>query len=148
MLRINNAVAAEGANFHSPFNGDLKHTRQIPVTASGLTSAEVTPGGFLKPGVPFGATIAAFPAALAAGTPRTLITAASSIVEGVTINPQRIAKSNSSADLTAAGTIQVTVGMGEVSRKRIEEMLGRVLTANELAGFAPALAGAPVTLAR
>lgn len=148
MLRINNAVTAEGQNFHSPFNGDIDHTRQVPILASGFTAFEVTPLGYLKPGVPIGTTIAGMAAALAAGTARTLLGAAASIVEGVTFEAVRIAKSNSVADLAAAGTVQIVIGQGEVTRRRIEEMLGRALTANELAGFAPALAGAPCTLAR
>jgi hypothetical protein len=150
MLRINNGITAEGANFHSPFNDDVLHVRQVPINASVLTSAEVTAGGFLKPGVPLtvGATLAALVAGIAAGTARILV-ATGGVVEGVTIEAVKIAKSNSGTDLTAAGTVQATIGtVGAVSRKRIEEMLGRVLTAAEIAGFGPSNAGSQVMLER
>jgi hypothetical protein len=130
MLRVNN-IGEPGALFHSPFHGDMLHVRQVPVDASELTTDEVTPGGYLKPGVAF-----AVPAAgIDSGDPRVMLDTGDA-VEGVTFEAAKIANSNSDDDLTAAGTIQVAIGTrGVVSRARMEEMLGRSLTADEVAGF-------------
>lgn len=137
MLRIDNAVSAEGQAFHTPFRGDMQNARQVALLASGLTTDEVTAGGYLKPGVILGAaTAAALAAAVKAGTARTMMTGADFVCEGVTFEAQKIAKSNSVGDLGTAGTVQVVIGTeGAVSQKHIEEMLGRVLTANEIASF-------------
>jgi hypothetical protein len=116
-----------GATYISPFIQSHRDPEQVPVLASILTANEVTADGFLKPGVPF---------AKLAGASATLVGVAPAYVKGVTFELQKIAKTNSGTDLTAAGTVQVVIGTaGIVSRPMIEEMLGRALTANELAGF-------------
>lgn len=120
-----------GGTYISPFIQNHKDPETIPVVASIFSAFEVDTFGFLKPGVPL--------AKLAAGT-GTLVGVAPAFVYGVTVEAQKIADLSTgltlAAALTAAGTVQVTLGRrGLVSRALIEEMLGRVLTANELAGF-------------
>jgi regulator of RNase E activity RraA len=129
MLSVINK-AQGGATYISPFIQRHGDPEQVPVLASIFTANEVDQYGFLKPGV-FLAKVA--------GASATLVGAAPAFVHGVTVEAQKIAATNSVADLAAAGTVQVVVGRrGLVSRAMVEEMLGRVLTANELAGVVAA----------
>lgn len=108
----------------NPFVGPVDHTVAIPVPISGLTANEVDANGYLKPGVPL----------LRSGA---LVTAGA--VYGVTLEPIKVAASNSSTDRTAAGSPEVAVGLiGTVNRAIMESNLGRVLTAAEIAGFSAA----------
>jgi hypothetical protein len=135
MLRITNTTQS-GATYTSPFIQTHRSPDQIPVDVTAFTSAEVTADGSVKPGVPIRKV---------AGSNGTLITAAAQIVAGVTVELTKVAASNSAADLTAAGVVQLVIGReGMVSRQLIEEMLGRVLNANEIAGFG--LAGSQIIL--
>lgn len=132
MLRVVNTTQS-GASYISPFHGAgpaAGATVQIPVDVSAFTTAEVDINGFLKPGVP----IRKIP-----GANGTLITAAAQYVFGVTIAPSKIATTNTAGVLTAAGVIQVAVATrGQVLRALMEEILGRALSANELAAFVTA----------
>lgn len=127
------AVAVAGQGYGRPFRGKVEHTAQIPINVTALTTAEVDADGYLKPGVPFEAD-------------GTLILAAAGIVFGVSIEPIKVAKSNSAPDLAAASAaFQIGLGtIGQVNRAIIEDNLGRVLTANEIAGFG--LAGSLIKL--
>lgn len=108
--------------YASPFVGPVNHTAPLPVNIAALTTAEVDADGYIKPGLPLAAD----------GT----TVGAAERVYGIVIEPIKVAESNASADLTAAGTVTLTVAtMGQVNRDVIESNLGRVLTANELAGF-------------
>lgn len=125
------ATAAPGASPHSPFVGPMNHTMTVPVAVGALTTAEVDANGYLKAGVPFSAAGALVGAAVP--------------VFGVTPEAIKVATTNAAADLTAAGTVRVTVGtVGQVNRALMESSLGRVLTANEIAGFG--LAGCRIHL--
>jgi hypothetical protein len=124
--RINNAVAVQGTAYASPFVGPAGHTIAIPVLISGLTTAEVDSKGYLKPGVPL----------LRSGA---LVSGAGQLVFGVTVEEIKVANGNAGADLTAAGTVEVTVAkIGTVNRAIAEYNLGRVYSANELSAMAAA----------
>lgn len=127
------ALTTAGQGYGRVFRGVLEHTHQIPVNITALTSAEVDADGYIKPGVPLQKTGA-------------LITGAAQIVFGVVPEPIKVANSNSAPDLAAASNaFQLAVGdIGQVNRAIIEDNLGRVLTANEIAGFD--LAGCMVKL--
>lgn len=102
--------------------GVVEHTDQRAIVVSGLTANEVDGDGYLIPGVPFSR----------AG----VLVGAAVPVYGVSIEPIKVAKSNSGTDLTAAGTVQVTLQViGIVNRKIAEDNMGRAYTANEIAGF-------------
>lgn len=67
------------------------------------------------------------------------ITVTAPAVYGVTTGPAKVAVTNAVGDLAAAGTVEVTVAtMGQVNRAILEDNLGRVLTAAEIAGFSVA----------
>lgn len=114
------------------FIGPVNHTHTLLIDPSNFTTAEVTAQGYLKAGIPL-------------EKDGTLLDAALDVVYGITVEPVKIAKSNSAADLTAAANTDVAVAtICQVNRAIIEDELGRVLTANELAGFD--LAGSTVKL--
>lgn len=118
--------------YHPVFQGRVDHTAQISINVTALTNAEVDTDGYLKPGVPFAADGTSVGAAEA--------------VFGVVIEPIKVANGNAAGDLSAAdASFQIALGIeGVVNRHLIEANLGRVLTANELAGFA--LAPCKITL--
>ncbi len=114
----------------NPFVGPVDHTVAIPIPLTGLTANEIDANGYLLPGVPL----------LRNGA---LVTGGA--VYGVTIEPIKVAASNSTADRTAGGSPEVSVALiGTVNRAIMESNLGRVLTAAEIAGFA--LAGSLIKL--
>lgn len=124
-------TANAGTTPINPFIGPVNHTVPIVVPLSGLTTAEVDLNGYLKPGV----ALARSGALVGSGV----------VVYGVTVESIKVAASNSSADLAAGGSPEVAVGrIGLVNRKIMEDNLGRVLTAAEIAGFA--LAGSLISL--
>lgn len=119
-------VLTAGSNYGRPFVGSVNHPAQIRVNVALLTSREVDAYGYLKPGVPLAKT-------------GILVGAAPAYVYGVVPEPIKVAESNAGADLTAAGNVEVTVHThGQVNRAIIEDNLGAVLTANEIAGFVAA----------
>ena len=107
----------------SPFIGEIAHTAHVRLDVSALDAETVDENGYLKPGVPL----------LSTGV---LVSGTGQVVYGVTIEAIKVAASNAAADLTAATDIDVAVGtIGQVNRAIIEDILGRVLNANELAAF-------------
>jgi hypothetical protein len=109
----------------SVFVGPILGTDVVQCDISDLTTKEVDQDGFIKPGVPLtktGDTIGA-----------------SGIVWGVTIEPIKLNHATippTDASLLAdVGTSPVVVGFGLCNRDIMEDNLGRVLTANEIAGF-------------
>jgi hypothetical protein len=130
---IRRSINAAGTSYAPPFVGEAEYPVMVPVNISTLTTAEVDQYGYIKPGVPLSAAGALVGAAVA--------------VYGVVPEAVRVAASNSTADMTAAGTVDVTViVMGVVNRHLIEANLARALNANEIAGFG--LAGCRVVLAQ
>lgn len=116
----------------SPFVGpiDLTHTVDMDITA--LTSDEVDADGYLKAGIPVDAAGALVGVATA--------------VFGVTIEPLKVADGNAAGDLAAApASIDIAVAThANINRAIGEDLLGRVYTADEIAGFA--LAGSTCKL--
>jgi hypothetical protein len=130
-IKVNNAVTAGGRSTESPFVGPVDHTVGIVVPITGLTAFEVDKNGRLKPGIPL---------TRAGG-----LVGAGVAVYGCTVGTPKVAKSNAAADIAAAGSMEVAVALiGTVNRAILEDSLGRVLTANEIAGFA--LAGSLLKL--
>lgn len=128
-------VDAGGDITPSPFVGPVDHTAPVRVTASNLTTAEVDANGYLRPGVLFRRNGALVTAVVTAGE----------FVYGAAVESAKIAKSNSAADLTAAGTVTVIVGLHcAINRAVLEDSLGRALTAGEVA--AADAAGSSVVL--
>lgn len=118
--------------YDNVFVGPMDHPATVRVTPSVLGAANIDAHGYIPQGFPFakdGTTVTA-------GDP----------VFGCTIEPVKVANSNSTADVAAASTaMDVTVGThGQVNRDILEDNLGRALTAAEAAGFA--LAGSHLSL--
>lgn len=127
-----------GGLAHAPvFVGKIHATDVVQVDISDLTTAEVDPDGYIKPGVPLSKLGDIVGAAVA--------------VYGVTIEPIKTPHTTippTNVSLAAdVGTFPCAVGvMGVVNRDVMEDNLGRVLSANEIAGFA--LADCHVILTR
>jgi hypothetical protein len=130
-VKITQPAAADDV-YASPFRGPINHTAQIAVNITALTNAEIDAKGWVKPGLPLSA----------AGT----LVGAAVPVFGVVIEPIKVAASNSAGDIAAASAaFQLSVAViGAVSRPVVESNLGRVLNANEIAGFG--LAGCLIKL--
>lgn len=116
------AITAAGEAYISPFIGPVDYTATVRLDVSGLTTAEVDTGGYLKPGVPLDS------AGLLVGTGGT--------VYGLTIEPIKVAAGNAAGDLSGATDIDVAVALvGTVNRAVAEDILGRAYTANEVSGL-------------
>jgi hypothetical protein len=115
-----------GDVYGNPFRGPVIHTAQIRINVTLLTSAEVDAQGYLKPGVIFSDAV-----------PGVLVGAAPAYAFGVVIEPIKVAAGNDAGSLAAASAaFEIGVGtFGQVNQDVIEDNLGRVLTANEIAGF-------------
>lgn len=112
------------------FVGPVDHTVAVPVNLTLLTNKEIDTDGYLKPYIPL----------TKAGI---LVTAGR--VFGVTVEHIKVAKDNASATIAALGTIDVVVAtMCQLNRAIAEDVLDRVYTAAELAGFD--LAGSHIVL--
>ncbi len=110
------------------FMGDLDNVDTALLDVSTLTAAEVDSYGWVKPGVPLQLT----------GGNLALITAANQTVYTVTPSPIQLRGRYDNANL-AADTRDIHAQApttGAVQRKAMEKNLGRVLSANEIAGFA------------
>lgn len=128
---IRTSISVAGSGYNSPFVGPADNPVMIPVNLSALTTAEVDSAGYIKPGVPLSSVGALVGTGVA--------------VFGIVPEAMKVAQSNASGDLTAAGTVDLTViVICAVNKHLIEANLGRALTANELAGFN--LAGSTVKL--
>lgn len=116
-------LTSENETYVSPFVGPIDHTHTVDMNITSLTSDEVDADGYLKAGVP----VDAAGALVGVATP----------VFGVTIEPLKVADGNAAGDLAAApASIDIAVAtICQVNRAVIEDILGRVLTANEIAGF-------------
>lgn len=125
MIRKTSILAA-GDVVALPFVGPVNHTHALRIDVSTLTDAEVDGNGYLRPGVPFQASGA-------------LISGAAQVVFGVNLAPVKIAADNAAATLAAAADVDVAVAtIGQVNQDAVEDLLGRALSANELAAFAAA----------
>lgn len=115
---------SESSGYSLPFVGPINHTAQIEVDITALSDDEIDSKGYLKPGVPF----------RRAGT---LVSGGGQFVFGVTIEPLKVADSNSAEDIAAASAAaNVAVAtICQINRALAEDQLGRAYTANELAAF-------------
>ena len=116
------STATEANTYGHPFVGPgAQYTDVVKVDISALTTAEVDTAGNIKPGLPL----------LKTGLPVT-----AGLAYGVTLEPIKIAANNATATLAAAVDCFVALGThGVVNRDIMEDNLGRVLTAAEIAGF-------------
>lgn len=136
-MPIQISSVAEQSSYGHPFVGEVLATDVVLVDISDLTTNEVDADGYLKPGVPFdksGNTIANGVA-----------------VYGVTMEPIKLTHATvppTNVSLAAdTATQQVALGIaGLVNRDICKDNLGRVLTADEIAGFD--LAGSKLHLTR
>lgn len=114
---------ADAGEVHAnPFVGPIDHPIAIRVDVSTLTDAEVDDYGYLRPGTPL----------TRAGT----LPGVDEFVFGCVIEGAKVADDNVAATLAAAEDVDVAVTViGAVNRAILEDNLGRVLTANEIAAF-------------
>lgn len=99
------------------------HVTSVVVDVSALTSTFVDSDGFLKPGTILKAD-------------GTLITGASQTALGMVRHPIKVAAGNASGQLNAATDIPVpVVTSGIINQTLVADLLGRVLSANELAAL-------------
>jgi len=111
-----------GDAYGNPFVGPIDHTVGIDVDCTALTSDEIDAKGYVKPGVPL--------------TKAGALVGAAAFVYGVTVEATKVADGNAAGDIAGAGTVALTVALiSAVNKDVIEDILGRALTANELAGF-------------
>jgi len=110
---------AGGTSYANPFIGPVQHPANILVDVSNLTANEVDSKGYLKPGVPL----------TKAG-----VRVAAGFVFGVTIEATRIAEDNTDLANTPDTFVAVETS-GLINRDIVEDILGRALTAAEIAGF-------------
>lgn len=108
--------------YGKPFIDGPRDILHVKVDVSGLTTDEVDADGYLKAGVPL--TIDGL-----------LIGASNTKRVGVTPNEVKIAETNTGlAGITNDPFVAVAFS-GSVNRDSMEDNLGRVLTANEIAGL-------------
>jgi hypothetical protein len=129
---------AGGTAYSSPFEGRPGPTSHVKVDLSGLTVDEVDVNGYLKPGVPL--------------TTAGVLVGAAGIAYGVTPEAVKlplaaVPPTNTTLGTETADCFVAVATSGLVNRDRVEDMLGRVLTANEIAGLTT-VAGSRFTLTR
>lgn len=119
-------LMTSGEIYPLPFVGPYNHTHAISINLTQFTSNEIDADGYLKPGIPLDAAGA-------------LVGIAPAYVFGVTIEPLKVADDNAAATIAALGSVDIALAtIGQVNRAAVEDILGRVLTADEVAGFARA----------
>lgn len=126
---------AGGITHVSPFVGPTNHTITVKVDISDLTTKEVDEYGYIKPGVPLDKNGNTIGDGIA--------------VHGCIIEAQKIVDAKPTDESLAANTGTKTVVIAThcvVNRDILEDVLGRALTAYEIAGFD--LAGSKCVLTR
>lgn len=121
--KVQRNIVGASQDYGKPFVGPVNHTHQLAVNVAVLTAFEVDSKGYLKPGVIFDK----------AGI---LVGVGPAYAYGATVEATKVADGNTAPLLAAAGVVRVAVArIGLLNGDIIEDNLGRVLTANELAGF-------------
>lgn len=121
-------VRAADALHVSPFVGPVDHTEQVRVDVSTFDTQEVDSEGYLKPGVPI-----QLPGGVGTGPVAGALVTNADQVAGVTVEPIKIAADNAAGTLAAAPDVDVAIAhMCAINRDRVEDILGRVLSAAEL----------------
>lgn len=124
-MRVKSLTAA-GAAFGYPFLGPMNHTLTVRLDASVLTANELDANGYIVPGTPLKAD-------------GTLVSGTGQLIRGVVIEPIKVADGNAAADIAAGVDQDIAIGViGIVQRDIVEDNLGRVLSADEIAAFAAA----------
>ena len=115
-----------GGNVHAPvFVGEIRGTDVVQVDISDLTTKEVDPNGYLKPGVPFDKS----GNLVGSAVPVWGVTIEAIKLSHATIPPTDVSLAADTA------TFPVAVGFGLCNRDVMEDNLERALTADEIAGF-------------
>lgn len=137
-MPMSSKVTATAGEVHPiPFVGPVNHTApvRVPAGLAGFSAAEIDQYGYLKPGVILqrnGSLVGA---------------AAGPAGYGLVVEATKVADSNSAADLAAAGATTVIVAViCAANRAILEDSLGRVLTAGEIASFNVAGSGQVVLI--
>jgi hypothetical protein len=116
-------IIGAAKDYGKPMVGRVDHVHQLAVNVAVLTTREVDIFGYLKPGVIFDK----------AGV---LVGIAPAYNYGITIEATKVADGNTAPLLAAAGVKRVAVcRIGLVNGDIVEDNLGAVMSANELAGF-------------
>lgn len=115
-------VLAAGEAYPNPFVGPINHTARVVIDPSNFATGEVDAKGYLKPGTPLAAD----------GT----LVGLGEAVYGCVVEATKVAASDSAADRNAAANAPIVVALfATVNQDLVEDILGRVLTADEIAGF-------------
>lgn len=116
-------LTTPGTIYGRPAVGPTDHMFQLACNIAGLTNVEIDEDGFLKPGVIF-------------ARDGSLVGIAPDYAFGFIPEPIQVANGNAAGDISGAGVQQIgVVIIGAMNRKIAEDNLGRVLTADEIAGF-------------
>jgi len=120
------SLASGGDVYGYPFVGPINHTGTVRVDVSALTSDEIDENGYLVPGVPL-------------KVDGTLVSGTGEVIYGVVIEAIKVAEGNAAGDIAAGVDQDVALALiGVVNRDIVEDNLGRVLSADEIAAFAAA----------
>lgn len=123
--------AEAGQDYGNPFVGPVDHTNQLAVDVGLLTAAEVDANGYIRPGLPLAAD-------------GTLIGIAPDYAYGAVVEATKVAEGNTQLQRDAAGPagdgiVRIAVARsGLLNRDIVEDNLGRVLSADEIAGIGAA----------
>jgi hypothetical protein len=116
------STATAGEIHPNPIVGKSDHTHAMRIDTSAVPAAYVDTRGYLKAGTPF----------RRGGLP---ITAPAQVVFGVVVETVRIHTNNTTLAATTRDIDVALMTIGQVNRKILEDSIGRVLTADELAAF-------------
>ena len=133
----NSVLTTPGQVYGRPFDGPTNFQVQGVIDITALTSAEVDSDGYIKPGVPL--------REISTGV-FGLVNGAAQVIRAMVPESIKVANGNAAGDLSAASNA-FPIGLytrTQARRPIIEDNLGRVLSANELAAFAAA--GSTITL--
>jgi len=115
----------------SPFVGPVDHTEQILLDVSTFDTEEVDADGYIKAGTPVQLT-----GAVGTGPVKGALVTNADQQAGVVFEGIKIAASNAPAVLAAAPNVEVAVAhMCAINRHRVEDILGRALSAAELSAL-------------
>ena len=120
-MPISVTTTAGGDVHPNPFIGPVNHTAPVLLDVSTLSSDEVDANGYIKPGVLLQQN-------------GDLISGASQIAYGAVVEAVKVADGNQAGDLSGASDVMIPVAIWcLINRDILEDSLGRVLSANELA---------------
>lgn len=116
------SLVTAGVLYASPFE-ELAAPQTLTIDPTNFTADEIDDYGYIKPGLPLGAD-------------GQLITVAATPVFGCVAEATKVCADNAAATLAAADPIAIVVyRQGAIRKTVLAEILGRVLTATEIAAF-------------